>query len=107
MARLWNQADDQRWPESMGTSAQVSSKPIEAINLLFRDVVRGSVAYLLALLRYRLRIASSPTRTLTEEMIDQCNQRLFAAWLAAPIADLPDDLGGVSGIDTCPFVAAE
>ena len=97
MARLWTAADEQRWPETRGTSAQVSSEPIETIDLLFRDVIRGCLVYLVAVCLHRLRIASSPTRTLTEEMIEKCNQRLFAAWLAVPI---PDPFEEVACLDT-------
>ena len=94
-ARLWTEADDERWHGIEGESASVSSEPIRSKNLLFRDVLRGSLAYFLTALRYRLRLAALPSRSLWVEITEECARREFAEWIAVPIPDPP----GLEAID--------
>ena len=73
MGRLWT-ADDEMQAElasqqasETGPPVVSSSEPIQSEDLLFRDVLRGSLAYFLTALRYRLLLAALPSRSLADE----------------------------------------
>ncbi len=75
--------------------AASSSGPIQSKDLLFRDVLRGSLTYFLGALRYRLCLAALPNRSLADEINEECGRREFAEWIAVPIPDPP----GLEAID--------
>jgi hypothetical protein len=52
-------------------------------------VLRGSLAFLLTAVLYRLRLAALPSRSLADEINEECGRREFAEWIAVPIPDPP------------------
>ena len=99
MGQLWTDEMEaehaSQQPSENGPPSVSSSEPIQSKDLLFRDVLRGSLAYFLTALRYRLLLAALPSRSLADEINDECGRREFAEWIAIPIPDPP----GLEAID--------
>ena len=93
-ARMWTNDDDERWQSFEGETASASSESIQS-KVLFRDVFRGSLAYFLTALRYRLLLAALPNKSLSMEINEERDRREFAEWIAVPIPDPP----GLEAID--------
>jgi len=93
MGRLWTDDDEMQVASQQASEidppAASSSEPIQSKDLLFRDVLRGSLAYFLTAVRYRLGLAALPSRSLADEINEECGRREFAEWIAIPIPDPP------------------
>ncbi len=95
MGRLWTDEDEMQAEQASkqagetGPPAVSLSEPIQFKDLLFRDVIRGSLAYFLTAIRYRLHLAALPSRSLADEINEECGRREFAEWIAVPIPDPP------------------
>ena len=86
MARLWNDHDERKWGDA---PASPTPEPIEVGDLLVRDLLLGTIAYLVGVLRARL-ILDEPTATLASAINGACRRREFMAWLAEPMLDIPE-----------------
>lgn len=90
MARLWNDHDEQKWAAALSAPASTTSEPIEVADLLVRDLLLGTIAYLVGVLRARL-ILDETTVTLASAINGAYRRREFMAWLAEPMLDIPED----------------
>ena len=89
MARMWNDQDDQKWGDALGAAAPTATEPIEVEDLLVRDLLLGTIAYLLGTLRARL-ILDEPPVTLATAINAACRRRELMAWIAEPMPDPPE-----------------
>lgn len=87
MARAWTQKDEQRWRRLAKEAQTPQRDPAEPDDLLFRDVVAGCAAYLLAVVLNRLRLAAPPARSLAREIRAANDARAVQSWIWEPIAE--------------------
>ena len=67
--RLWTEADEERWQASEIEPPVSSSVWINDADLLFRDLLRGAVAHLLAVVRHRVLRGAPPTFSLGDQIV--------------------------------------
>jgi hypothetical protein len=89
MARRWNDHDEQKYAAALSVPVPVVTEPIEVDDLLVRDLLLGTIAYLVGVLRARL-ILDEPATTLASAINGACRRRSFMAWIAEPIPDIPE-----------------
>ena len=68
-ARLWTEADKERWQASEPDPPVSSSVWIKDTDLLFRDLLRGALAHLLAVVRHRVLRGAPPTFSLGDQIL--------------------------------------
>jgi len=98
MGRAWQPADEDRL-RSVECAATPAQPEADLDDLLFRDVLAGTVVHLVAVLLYRLRLAAPSARTLSQEIKAATAARTFWEWLAEPMVDLPEQFEATAGTD--------
>lgn len=92
MARAWTSSDELRWSGAINAAstalAGATATP-DPPELRFRDIVAGSIRYLVAAVLHRLLLAARPPRSLVAEIEAARDSRAVAEWIAAPIEEPP------------------
>jgi hypothetical protein len=98
VARRWNDHDEQKYAAALGVPAPAVTEPIEVSDLLVRDLLLGTIAYLVGVLRARL-ILDEPTMTLASTINGACRRREFMTWLAEPMLNVPEHEDSAAAIE--------